>query len=237
MRHRSFFNILVMGLVVGVAALVQPAARADWVIQPGYDLFQTVAADTSFPGLGNLMGVPLGTFNFGGGPVATGPTDTIVQRLDTIDVPPTAGSSGTTKLMMSALQLETVTPVNFMGNGLGNYFVTLTPSVASMGTLTATFSSNAGGTFTSTLDVFFDIHFGSLTGPVVDSSSVALSTAPSPWGRIPPPGAVTIPLVNQFLLGAGNTNGDFWINKEIHQGPHGVVTAASIPEPSTWIMG
>ena len=35
-------------------------------IAPGWDLFQTDPNNTSFPGLGNLHGVPEGFFDFGG---------------------------------------------------------------------------------------------------------------------------------------------------------------------------
>jgi hypothetical protein len=229
---------LILALALASGAGFQTAVRADWVVSPGFDLFQTVPADTSFPGLGNLMGVQLGTFNFGGtiGTVPVNPTDTIVQRTTLIDVPTVAGSSGSSPLVMRALQLETVIPVNFLGNGLDNYFVTLTPTAQSIGQINVTFASNAGGTFTSTLNVFFDIHKGSLTGPVVASSETVLTSTPTPWGRIPPPNALTITGVNQFLLGDGTRNGDFWVGGEIHNGPHGVVDSGTLPEPSAWVM-
>lgn len=129
MPNRSVLKALLLGLSVAVSAWFQPTARADWVVKAGYDLFQTVAVDTSFPELGNLMGVPLGSFDFGPpvGTVPTGPTDTIVQRLSDHTVPSVAGSSGTSDIVLRALQLETVPPLDFLGNGLDNYFVTLTP--------------------------------------------------------------------------------------------------------------
>src|SRR5271157_3609035 len=245
MTHRLFFSPLIWGLAVGVAVLAQPAARGQststWDVKAGYDLFQTDASQTMFPGLGNLMGVPIGEFNFGSGLVSTGPTDTIVQRMSDVTVPTTPGSMGSTPLTLLALQLETVTPVNFMGLGLNNYFVTLDPTTGSTGALNITFASNAGGTFASSLDVFFDIHMGSLTGPVVVADQeIMLSSVPTPWGRIPPPGTVLIPGVNEFLQGDENRNGDFFLGPgvEIHQGPHGVYEAGStIPEPSSWVLG
>jgi len=243
MRRRLPLQTLIGAMAIALAVLAQPTARGQtgWDVKAGYDLFETVAADTMFgtppTGLGNLMGVPLGTFNFGSGTVNTGLTDTIVQRNADVNVAATAGSTGSTSLTMRALQLETVTPVNFMSFGLNNYFVTLNPTTASTGTLNLTFNSNAGGTFTSNLDVFFDIRAGSLTGPVVvaDQELILTSTA-EPWGRIPPAGAETITGVNQFLQGDGTMNGDFWPGAEIHQGPHGVIPAQT-PEPSTWVMG
>ncbi len=100
MNRRSFCQKLMCAMVIVAAVLGQSAARGgSLVVTAGYDLFQTVAADTSFPGLGNLMGVPLGTFNFGGGPVNTGLTDTIVQRLFDVSVP-AVGDTGTTAIVM-----------------------------------------------------------------------------------------------------------------------------------------
>ena len=125
--------------------------------------------------------------------------------------------------------------MDFGGNGLDNYFVTLTPTAASVGTINIEFDNNAGGTFTSSLTVFFDIHKGTLDGQVVQSLSTQFSSDPTAWGRIPPAGAVTIDGVNVFLLGDGTRNGDFWPAGEIHQGPHGVVPGMT-PEPSTWTM-
>ena len=99
-----------LGLAMVAATWSQPAARADWVVKAGYDLFQTVPADTSFPGLGNLMGVPLGTFDFGSGAVGTGLTDTIVQRLSDISVPPTAGNSGIADIELCAAPARNRSP-------------------------------------------------------------------------------------------------------------------------------
>jgi len=224
-----------LGLAIATAAWSQSAARADWVVSAGFDLFQTVAADTSFPGLGNLMGVPLGTFDFGSGPVATGLTDTIVERLSAITVPETPGSSGVADIQMRALQLETVVPVDFGGNGLNNYFVTLDPTQTSGGTINIVFDSNDGGTWSSNLVVNFAVHQGALDGNIVFRGSTTLANQGDPWGRIPPPNAMTIPGVNEFLLAPGNRFGDFWSQSEIHTGPHGVITAMT-PEPSTWAM-
>ncbi len=127
-----------------------------------------------------------------------------------------------------------------MGLGLNNYFVTLATSAASTGSITITFNSNAGGTFSSTLDVFFDIRQGSLTGSIVASSEITLTSSGTNWGRNPTANDVAIPNVNEFLLGPNNRNGDFWVNGELHNGPHGVIDAqsqSSIPEPSSLVLG
>jgi hypothetical protein len=237
-----------LGLAVGIAACTLPATvRADSVtVAPGYDLFQTMTG-SSFPGLGDLMGVPLGMYNFGGaiGNQNVGMTDTIIQRTQaaTVTAPGAIAypvTAGAISLSVVALQLETTQMVNFGGNGLANYFVTLTPAVASTGTMTITFSSAAGGTFSSTLDLNLDIHKGALNGPVVDSlTNVMLTNSGAAWGRIPPPGAEVIKGVNSMLNGK-DTSQDFWPVPpvtEVHPGGGAhVVMDASTPEPSTWIM-
>jgi hypothetical protein len=250
MRRRSFCQKLMWGLAVGIAFCAHP--RASWAdgsltVAAGYDLFETTTGSSYGP-LGPLVGVPLGTFNFGGGSVATGNADTIVQRVSPVTVP-AAGDTGMTGLVVNALQMETATPIN-LGNGLNNYFVTLTPTAASTGMMNITFASTAGGTFTSTLDIFFDVHQGALNGPVVLSSEAVLSNSGAPWERIPPPGAVVIDGVNHNLDGK-DMNQDFWPGVP-NPNPNGqlgivtesnsglsethVVTTATTPEPSTWIM-
>jgi hypothetical protein len=248
MRHRSSFKVLMLGLAVGIAACtLRGEVQADSVsVAAGYDLFQTMAG-TSFPGLGDLMGVPLGTYNFGGGigKQNVGMTDTIIQRLQaaTVTAPgaiPYPVTAATINLSVLSLQLETTQKVNFNNNGLAYYFVTLTPAVASTGTMDITFTSAAGGTFASTLDLNLDIHKGALNGKVVDSlTNVMLTNTGAAWGRTPPPGSVVIAGVNSMLNGK-DTSQDFWPVPpvtEVHPGGGAhVVTDASIPEPSTWIM-
>ncbi len=248
MRHRSFFRFLLQTLAVFAATLTLAEARADSVsVAAGYDLFETVANSSNFPGLGGLMGVPLGNYNFGGaiGNQNVGNTDTIIQRLQaaTVTAPgaiPYPVTAPTINLSVVALQLETTQMVNFGGNGLANYFVTLTPGVASTGTMDITFTSAAGGTFASTLDLNLDIHKGALNGPVVDSlRDIMLTNSGTNWGRIAPPGSVQINGVN-YLLDGKDTNQDFWPVPpvvEVHPGGgEHMVTNASVPEPGTWIM-
>jgi hypothetical protein len=268
MMLRAIRNAAVCVLVVVVATLVRPAegrAATTFNVAPGWDLFQTDPTATTFPGLGNLMGVPLGTFNFNGtqngnvplpgnpGNVATGGTDTIIERL-TAAIPPSppgAGSMATINLAMVALQLETVTPVNFSGLGLDNYFVTLqaarpTGGPNSTGTMTITWNANGlSGTFSSSLDVFFDIRKGSLTGAIVASQDLVLTSSGTAWSDLPPPGAFLIPGANLFLAGGSDNTKDFWVNpgpvREVH--PNGSVHQAFetgsgpfIPEPASIVM-
>jgi len=228
MRHRSFFKVLILGLAIGITICARPhEARAASVVDAGDDLFHTVFASTADP-LGNMVGVPLGTFNFGSGAVNVGNTDTIVQRdSQVVD----SGGTGTTSLTVLALQLaSTTTP------GL---FVTLNPNVLSTGSMTITFATATNGTFTSTLDVNYDVHSGSVAGPVVGTGTEMFTATDIAWGRTAPPGAITITGVN-YLLNGSDTSADFWpvpfqeltpVPTSIHS-----VDPASVPEPSTWIM-
>jgi hypothetical protein len=201
------------GFVAANLVLAGSAAFAGTLaVAEGYDLFTTDANNTSFTGLGNLMGVPLDSYVFpginGNNPVNVGSTDTIIQRTSMAGPVANAGDDAVVGIKVLALQLETVAPVNYMGNGLQNYFVTLNQT-ASTGSLDITFTSPAGGTFNSTLDLNFDIHAGSLNGNVVGTDQVTLTSSGTPWGRVPQNGAVTIQTVNLNLDGTDNGE-DFW---------------------------
>ena len=149
----------------------------------------------------DFMGVPLGTYNFGGpvGNVSVGDTDTIVQRLQNA-----TPASPTVNIQLDALQLESTAPIN-LGAGLNNYFITL-QSTPSVGQMTIDFTDH---TFTSSLDVFFDVHVGSLNGPVVAASDLVLQNSGTPWSNIAPPDAVLIDTINNDLNTKDNAN-DFW---------------------------
>jgi hypothetical protein len=249
MRLRLSRQAMLRVLAAGVMVCALPdegRAAGSLTVNSGYDLFAS-GPGTSFPGLGPLVGVPVGTFDFGSGSVSVGDTDTIVHRLDAVTVA-AVGDTGTTRLEMLALQLMTATPVDFAGNGLDNYFVTLQSArggSATLGSMDITFTSLNGGTFTSFFDVFFDIRKGSLSGPIILSDELRLTnpepgTLPPSWDRDPPLGAVMINGVNRFLNGTDNGT-DFWPItpfQEVH--PNGAVHAVTIgmvPEPSSWAMG
>jgi hypothetical protein len=227
------------------------------------------APGTSFPGLGNLVGVPLGKYDFGSGLVGVGDTDTIIQRTADATVTAVGQTAMNVPFNLVALQMETATPVNFNGNGLDNYFITLQSThggPVSTGTANITFLSTGGGYFTTSFDVNFDIHEGSLTGQIVDSETLPLTNTDGVyWEHSPPlPGGVLIPRVNYSLFTQGlppfDPSQDFWpvmpvppgvVPTQPPGGPGGfgdftvwtddelqrhVVGNASIPEPSTWIM-
>ncbi|HTI70441.1 MAG TPA: hypothetical protein VMF06_10775 [Candidatus Limnocylindria bacterium] len=225
-------------LVLGLCTL-SLASRADFGILPGYDLFTTDPGSTSFNGQ-HYQGVPLGTFDFGSGPVDPGSTDTIVHRLNGFSTP-TLPNTGTINLQMEALSLRSVNQFDPDGAGaapFGYYFVTLQsarsggeggPGPLSTGTMLLTVNSASGGTFTSDIHVFFDLRYAASTGPIVFSDSFELTANTSNWTHTAPVNAVLIDGVDVNLAGANDTTMDFWGIPE-HTGPHGVNNAEA-PEP------
>jgi hypothetical protein len=196
----------------------------------GFDLFQTGPSPATFNGI-PFVGVPIGSFNFGSGPVSTGNTDTIVQRLDNVSSP-----SGNTGLEIRALQLRS--SVQMSGHFL---FATLDNLLEPIGLMTIDIT---GGTFiTLDLPVNFRIHNDSFAGPdagfcgPTTICSVDFTTNNVTWGRNPPPFALLIGGVDYQLNGT-NTNNDFWPAPfQECFGPnncHPVVSTT--PEPSTLLL-
>ncbi len=242
MRSRHCLRLLIGALALGFLVVLQPAwcLAGGLQVNAGYDLFTTDASQTSFPGLGDLMGVPLSTYNFGSGSVLVGNTDTIIKRNSNVSVA-AVGDTGTTSLSVFALQLETVNKVNFANNGLADYFVTLQSihgGPASTGSMDITFNTATSGTFKSSLDLFFDIRMGSLTGKIVDSLNLTLTNSGADWSNMAPAGSVLINGINNNLNGKDITN-DFWPNTITEKHPTGgqhVVDPASVPEPNGLAM-
>jgi len=244
MQLRPICRAMFWGLAAAVMVCASPQegrAAGSLTVNSGYDLFAS-GPGTSFPGLGNLNGVPLGTFDFGSGPVFVGDADTIVHRLDSVTVA-AVGDTGTTGLEMLALQLVTAAPVDLPGSGLDNYYITLQSArggPATVGSMDITFTSPDGGTFTSFFDIFFDIRKGSLDGAIVLSDQLRLTNEGTPWDRDPPLGAVLIDGINHFLNGTDNAT-DFWpITPFREVEPNGAVhevVIAQVPEPGSLLMG
>lgn len=228
-----------LGIYLASGSLLFCGSVASAIINPqvdaGYDLFQSITG-TSFQGI-PFTGVPIGNYNFGGtiGVQDTDLTDTIVQRL--ANATPT---SPTIPLQMNALQLVSDTPVAFGGGPLGFYYIDLQSTdgtgPASTGSMTIGFGTPTSGTFTSSLDVFFDVHYAALNGPIVYASDLVLSNPGATWSDMAPPGAVLINGVNNMLNGNDITN-DFWpgVLQEAHPSGVGihVVQAAQMPEPAS----
>lgn len=250
MHNRPIVKVLVWNVTLGAAVFAQPAAKADFTVLKGYNLFATVSSETSFDfgtingsAIGNqsLMGVQLGTYNFGSGAVNVDNADTIIQRTQDVTAP--GLGTGTTALIVNALQLETV-GVGDIGGTIGHLFITLDPNVASTGSMDITFNSaGTGGTFTSTLNLTLDISFGNslATSKTLETAvSLTLTNSDATWGRIAPAGAYELNGIN-YKLDGSDTNNDFWPGGNLTDGNGGAdqdtVAAASVPEPSTGLLG
>src|SRR5437667_670991 len=205
---------LIWASLTALTALLSPLqSTAGPTTNPGWDLFETVPGDptcatgTCFMSV-PFEGVPLGSFNFGGaiGVRGTGTTDTIVQRQDQANAP-----LDTIPIELVALHLRTVNPVN-LGLGTGFYFITLQSErggPASTGNMTITFAPEpplltlSHGTFDSLINVFFDVRFGSLSGPITLSDALVLTSDDVPWAhQSPGANVLEIPGVNMLLNGS-----------------------------------
>lgn len=239
MHHTLLFlRALALGLLVAAAI----PCRASVTILPGFDLFETTAP-TTFNGV-PFVGVPLGTYDFGGGPVATGTTDTIVERLG----PAIGPAPATIPIELVALQLVSASPVD-MGAGLGLYYITLQsnrsggdppPGPSSTGQMLINFGPEGmpHGTFNSFFDVWFDLRYTALNGPIVFSNNLTMTSNNVPWSHIADPNAPLINGVNN-LLNTTDISNDFWpITPFTESHPsgaqHSVITPT--PEPSIPVL-
>jgi hypothetical protein len=142
------------------------------------------------------QGVPLGTYDFGGsiGVQNVGNTDTIIQRSGTVNAP-----GGTMALDVVALQVQTVNQVSLGGGPVGYYYATLDTSVPNQnsGQLTIDSFPTAGspGTFNDYFTVYFDIRYGSLTGPIVAEQNLVLD-ASGDWQTTLPVPSTPIPHIS-----------------------------------------
>jgi hypothetical protein len=191
---------------------------ADEIIPAGPDLlFTNPGTFFIFPGIGQV--------NFLGRPNAQG-VDTIIQRLNPIQIDDTIGSTQMINTQITLLNLQSAAPVN-IGGSFFDVFVHLTPNTVSPGNLTITQTVNGEGipegTFVSFFDIFFTADFsqGGVTSPCPipgNGCSFELTlTGNGTW---------TDDLGNQFLAGRVT---------ESHPG-NGVHIATPIPEPSAALL-
>jgi len=153
-------------------------------VELGSDYFQTQSG--TFANFGPGIGI----VNLKGNPIGPGLTDTIVERTSDITIGGAAGP-----LLITKLSLESVAPVN-IGGSFFDVFVTLDPAHLADDTGTMTIAGSlSGGTFTSTLNVFFDAHFQQVGNPSNSmdvKSSITLTNSGALWLPSPLPGDVLV---------------------------------------------
>ncbi len=186
LSRSSLLATVTAACVIATSSLAYAQSRAPIpTVAQGSDYFQTQAGTQfTFPG-------PTGTVDFMGVPFGPGLTDTIVQRqADAVINGPAI------PIQITGLQLESTAPVT-LGLYSGPIFVSLDPTKLALDTGTMSIAgSTAGGTFTSTLDVYFDVctavgvdGVGCGTGAPLATDMVALSNSGANWAPNPAAGA------------------------------------------------
>jgi hypothetical protein len=241
MKHLRY--MLLLGLLLLVVSQTGLATRFD--VLAGSDYFTTQPGTT-------FSGVP-----FNGVPVGPGSTDTVVERLQQVDLGTGGPSSGTTPLLMTQLELESAVPANF-GLGVGFYFITLQSArggPASNGSMTINLtggddhvSTGPEGTFSSSLDVFFDVRLGAANGPIALSADLVLTSSGTQWDANPTAtdllvlglkGDVTANLHTNKIQNVDVNDMDFFPVGTIQESAGGdlhVVSNTPTPEPGTLVL-
>jgi hypothetical protein len=232
--------LVLSAALVALSVALPGVSQAVQIVHSGFDLFLTAPpASFDFTGAPNpqvvdFEGDPLGCFDFGDGNgcVNTGPTDTIVERLDTtLDF---TGINYTIDIEIVALSLVSIDPVDLgFGAGFEDIIITLNTSSPSIQS-TMTLFDGAGvagseGTFDSTLNFSFDVT-GSVGG-FYTTIEQTFNSAGTSWWHDHQATELTIDGVNHNL-NAGSPDQDFFLypGEVLHTGPHPVVPA---PEPTT----
>jgi hypothetical protein len=181
-------------------------------VDAGFDLFVTNPASRFiFDTIPNPQFVffqsnPLGTFDFGSGPISVGDADTIVERTQLADL---LGGSDTVDIELVALSLVSVDPVDLgFGAGFEDVFLRLntsSPSIQSTRTIFDTGEGDPHGTFDSTRNVTLDV-VGSVGGFYGFFETTSTSSG-NRWRH--EPGATVINGVNHLLNGV-DESADFW---------------------------
>jgi hypothetical protein len=188
----------------------------------------------------DLVGVPIGPGN----------TDTIVQRLSDAIVSP-GGVATPISIQIKALSLESTQPLSIPGvPSPVNVFVTLDPTNLANDTGQMTITENStgtGGTFTSFLDVFFDVCLqpgangvgcANGTTPIATGKEV-LSNSGATWSTTPSPSSVLV-TGDFFPQGTLTESCDLVITSSCGPPATHVVDPATTPEPSSlalWATG
>ncbi len=241
----SLTLVLVLGLSMAASAAdIEPTVPS---VALGSDYFAT-GAGTFFN-----FGAGIGTVNFMGLPIGPGSTDTIVQRQADAAI-----GGAAIPIQITALSLESTAPVN-IGGSFFDVFVTLDPAHLALDTGTLSVAgTTTGGTFTSSLDVYFEANFvpTGAGSPFDVFSNVSLSNSGAVWSPSPTAGDVIVngpddgsaadqaANLHSGLLACPPTlsNGcevDFFVAGplvESNTGEAHVVGEAQTPEPGTLVL-
>jgi hypothetical protein len=211
----------------------------------GYDLLYTTAANFDFDGGGPMspvqfVGVPLGTYNFGGGNKDTWNTDTILHREDPV-TNLADGASQTINVKMVALSLRSLNQLDLFGTN--EYFKTVNVvDTGSKMTITNSVDNVVDplleyGTFDSSIKISFQLQ-GVTSGLTTQTFAKTFTQIGAAWTHLPPPGILLIDGVNSNLNGSNHLN-DFFTGVAFHDAGDGThVTVTTVPEPtSLFVIG
>ncbi len=229
--------MLCLSLLAGMMVGRVPAVSA-LPIGPGFDAFNTPPGGGMLPAGPSTPAVILRGRPFD--PANLGNTDTLIQRTTGL----AGGATGMIDIEMVALSLESINPVDLGGGSFFDVFVTLDPSILSLGTLTVMSHNDGtgGGTFDSVLNVNVEAIFTPVGGGASFSEFFSdwLTSTGSTWSHAPPTGYPVDGTVFDLPPSGIPTTfmaGGFYPGTLIHTGPHpNTVPASPVPEPATVLL-
>ena len=155
--------------------------------------------------------------------------DTIIQRLNNIDIADTLGATGTVNTQMTALNLTGIDPICPATGTPCNVTLSLDPAHPTLGNLTFTQTINGEGategTFTSFFDVFYDLSFTTLGGAPLPCDLSGNTTCLQPDLTLTGSGSWTDDNGSLFVVGGKVSNA--------FSAPPGVLDAQQIAPPTT----
>jgi len=244
--------VLVLLASLATAAAQNCSSQGPYCVAQGTDYFQTIPGNGQSGTFFNFGGYDgIGLVDFMGVPIGPGNTDTEVERLGNAQI-----NGGPVEIQLETLSLESTAPVD-IGGYLYNMFIGLNPADQSTGTITI-MGTTYGGTFTSTLNVYFEASFVPTNGgPPVNpfTNEVTLTNPGATWSSqissadLLVPGALGNQAANCHTgtgpYGCLNPNGqdqgyvDFFpgeFSECTGSGGCHEVEPASVPEPSTLLL-
>lgn len=237
-----------MLVLTGVMSLTLASVNLTWAdpISVGVDEFHTL--EGTFATLPSSVGG--GRLDLRSHPLVPtrGDTDTIVRRLDPLNL--NVGQQGTTRIQLTSLSMESVSPVN-IGGSFFDVFVGLN-GTQSIGSMTVFHGTQDGGTFNATLPVDALLTFTQVGNPSNTLSqpfSHIEFASSGTWSHTPPPGypvgigggfhPTRTPVINPPIESTGTAtliecaNPPLCLNATV---VHIVRPETTIPEPSTLLL-